>query len=103
MLTTVRIASGRSWRGPFGTPTAGIRELAREGVRADVPVPEFLNAPPSVGLPYGSYPRLALAWLSTEAVRTRLTAVLQAFAGVSHCTICRLTSGLLSKSVCFVR
>ncbi|MCP4201252.1 MAG: hypothetical protein GY769_04885 [bacterium] len=24
-----------------------------------------------VGLPYGSYPRLALAWLSTEAVRTR--------------------------------
>jgi len=30
-----------------------------------------MNAPPSVGLPYGSYPRLALAWLSTEAVRTR--------------------------------
>ncbi|MDH3744945.1 MAG: replication protein RepA [Acidobacteriota bacterium] len=31
----------------------------------------YMNAPPSVGLPYGSYPRLALAWLSTEAVRTR--------------------------------
>jgi hypothetical protein len=30
-----------------------------------------MNAPPSVGLPYGSYPRLALAWLSTEVVRTR--------------------------------
>jgi hypothetical protein len=30
-----------------------------------------MNAPPSIGLPYGSYPRLALAWLSTEAVRTR--------------------------------
>ncbi len=31
----------------------------------------YMSAPPSVGLPYGSYPRLALAWLSTEAVRTR--------------------------------
>jgi hypothetical protein len=31
----------------------------------------YMNAPPSVGLPYGSYPRLAFAWLSTEAVRTR--------------------------------
>ena len=30
-----------------------------------------LTAPPSVGLPYGSYPRLVLAWLSTEAVRTK--------------------------------
>ncbi|MCP4201262.1 MAG: pirin [bacterium] len=31
----------------------------------------YMNAPPSVGLPYGSYPRLAMAWLSTEAVRRR--------------------------------
>jgi hypothetical protein len=31
----------------------------------------YMNAPPSIGLPYDSYPRLALAWLSTEAVRTR--------------------------------
>ncbi|MCP3962399.1 MAG: pirin [bacterium] len=30
-----------------------------------------LHAPPSLGLPYGSYPRLVLAWLNTEAVRTR--------------------------------
>jgi hypothetical protein len=30
-----------------------------------------MNAPPSVGLPYGSYPRLSLAWLSTEGVRAR--------------------------------
>ena len=30
-----------------------------------------LTAPPSVGLPYGSYPRLVLAWLTTEAVRTK--------------------------------
>jgi hypothetical protein len=28
-------------------------------------------AHPKVGLPYGSYPRLLLAWLTTEAVRTR--------------------------------
>lgn len=30
-----------------------------------------LQAPPSVGLPYGSYPRLVLAWLNTEAVKTK--------------------------------
>lgn len=30
-----------------------------------------LMAPSSVGLPYGSIPRLLLAWLTTEAVRTR--------------------------------
>ena len=30
-----------------------------------------MHAPPSVGLPYGSYPRLVLAWIATQAVRTR--------------------------------
>lgn len=30
-----------------------------------------LQAPPEVGLPYGRYPRLVLAFLCTEAVRTR--------------------------------
>ena len=30
-----------------------------------------LLAPPRVGLPYGSVPRLLLAWLSTEAVKTK--------------------------------
>jgi hypothetical protein len=30
-----------------------------------------LQAPPDVGLPYGRYPRLLLAWVVTEAVRTR--------------------------------
>jgi hypothetical protein len=30
-----------------------------------------MMAPPKVGLPYGSVPRLLLAWLVTEAVRTR--------------------------------
>ena len=28
-------------------------------------------APSKIGLPYGSYPRLLLSWLSTEAVRTK--------------------------------
>lgn len=28
-------------------------------------------APPSLGLPYGSLPRLLMAWMTTEAVRTR--------------------------------
>jgi hypothetical protein len=30
-----------------------------------------MMAPPKVGLPYGSMPRLVLAWLTTEAVRTK--------------------------------
>ena len=30
-----------------------------------------LSAPRRVGLPYGSYSRLLLAWLTTEAVRTK--------------------------------
>jgi len=30
-----------------------------------------LLAPSKVGLPYGSYPRLLLSWLTTEAVRTK--------------------------------
>lgn len=30
-----------------------------------------MAAPPSVGLPYGSIPRLLLAWITTEAVRTK--------------------------------
>ncbi|MGZ6839432.1 MAG: replication protein RepA [Frankiaceae bacterium] len=30
-----------------------------------------IMAPPRRGVPYGTYPRLVLAWLTTEAVRTR--------------------------------
>lgn len=30
-----------------------------------------MMAPPKVGLPYGTYPRLLMAWLTTEAVRTK--------------------------------
>lgn len=29
-----------------------------------------MMAPPKVGLPYGTYPRLLMAWITTEAVRT---------------------------------
>ena len=34
----------------------------------------YMNAPPSVGLPYGSYPRLALAWLESDAQGVALRA-----------------------------
>ena len=30
-----------------------------------------MHAPPSVGLPYGSYPRLVMTWLCTQAVKTK--------------------------------
>lgn len=30
-----------------------------------------LQAPPQIGLPFGRYPRLLLAWLGTEVVRTK--------------------------------
>jgi len=46
----------RAVRGPAFCRRAGRLEL-------------HLLAPPGVGLPYGRYPRLFLAWLSTEAVR----------------------------------
>ncbi|MGB5753905.1 MAG: replication protein RepA [Thermoanaerobaculia bacterium] len=47
------------------------RQKSHEVERVNGRFTLYLNAPPSIGLPYGSYPRLALAWLSTEAVRTR--------------------------------
>ena len=34
-----------------------------------------MSAPRRVGLPYGSYPRLLLSWLTTEAVRTKSTQI----------------------------
>jgi len=30
-----------------------------------------IMSPPSIGLPYGTVPRLLIAWVTTEAVRTR--------------------------------
>ena len=35
-----------------------------------------MSAPRRVGLPYGSYPRLILTWLTTEAVRTKSPEIL---------------------------
>jgi hypothetical protein len=42
-----------------------------EFVRQNGPFTLTLTAPSKVGLPYGSLPRLLLAWLTTEAVRTK--------------------------------
>jgi hypothetical protein len=42
-----------------------------EFVRRNGPFTLTLVAPSEVGLPYGSLPRLLLAWLTTEAVRTK--------------------------------
>ena len=50
---------------PHSRPTA--HEFERVNGRYSL----HLTAPPSVGLPYGAYPRLVLAWLTTEAVRTK--------------------------------
>jgi hypothetical protein len=47
------------------------RPKAHEFERVNGRYSLHLVAPPSVGLPYGSYPRLVLAWLTTEAVRTK--------------------------------
>ena len=66
-----------------------------------------LQAPPSVGLPYGSYPRLVLAWLNTEAVRTRsrhlefgatLTSFMSAL-GLTHVTGKRGTATRLREQL----
>ena len=43
----------------------------REYVRENGPFMLSLVAGPKTGLPYGSLPRLLLAWVATEAVRTR--------------------------------
>lgn len=42
-----------------------------EFVRANGNFTLTLQAPSAIGLPYGSVPRLLLAWLTTEAVRTK--------------------------------
>jgi len=47
------------------------RPMVHEFERVNGRCSLHLTSPPSVGLPYGSYPRLVLAWLTTEAVRTK--------------------------------
>lgn len=39
--------------------------------RRNGPIQISMLAPPQVGLPYGTYPRLLMAWVTTETVRTR--------------------------------
>jgi hypothetical protein len=39
--------------------------------RRNGPLTLSMTARPDVGLPYGTYPRLLLAWITTEAVRTK--------------------------------
>lgn len=66
--------------------TGAVAFLSRITVQANLPyrdpeAPSFerrngrftltLHAPPAIGLPYGRYPRLLLAWIGQEAVRTR--------------------------------
>jgi hypothetical protein len=50
---------------PHSRPTS--HEFERTNGRLSL----HMHAPPSVGLPYGSYPRLVLAWLCSQAVRGR--------------------------------
>ena len=50
---------------PHGRPQ--FHELERANGRVSL----NMKAPRSIGLPYGSYPRLILAWLNTEALRTK--------------------------------
>lgn len=47
------------------------RPQSHQFERVDGSFALHMHAPPSVGLPYGSYPRLVLAWLTSRAVRTR--------------------------------
>ena len=45
-------------------------QAGNEFVRTNGNLQVSIVAPSAIGLPYGSYPRLLLAWLTTEAVRT---------------------------------
>jgi hypothetical protein len=56
---------------------------ATEFVRTNGAFSMSIQAPASVGLPYGSIPRLLMAWVTTEAVRTK-TPVLELGPSLSH-------------------
>lgn len=47
------------------------RPATNEYTRTNGNLHVSMVAPSAIGLPYGSYPRLLLAWLTTEAVRTQ--------------------------------
>ena len=46
-------------------------QVGNEFTRSNGHLTVSILAPSEIGLPYGSYPRLLLAWLTTEAVRTK--------------------------------
>lgn len=73
-------------RGRSAVETGDVAYLSRVMVQANLPYRDpgscsfvrragrftlTLQAPPDIGLPYGRYPRLLLAWIGQEAVRTR--------------------------------
>ena len=47
------------------------RPLTHEFERVNGRYSLHMHAPPSIGLPYGTYPRLAMTWLCTQAVKTK--------------------------------
>jgi len=58
------------WRRPKGAHPA-LRPESHQFERANGRYSLRMSAPRHVGLPYGSYPRLLLVYLTTEAVRTK--------------------------------
>jgi hypothetical protein len=52
---------------PHSKPAAGVNEFERSNGFITLKI----TADSACGLPYGTYPRLILAWLTTEAVRTK--------------------------------
>ena len=50
-------------------PHSRTKELSFERHNGDFYI--WMSAPPRIGLPYGSVPRLILSWMTTEAVRTK--------------------------------
>jgi len=52
---------------PHSKPASGVTEFERSNGFVTVSI----NARKKYGLPYGTYPRLLLAWVTTEAVRTK--------------------------------
>jgi hypothetical protein len=53
---------------PYTDPGKNVREFTR---RAGPFILNMVQLDPEIGLPFGSIPRLAIAWITTEAVRTR--------------------------------
>jgi len=52
---------------PHSKPAPGVTEFQRTNGFVTI----HIQAPEEYGLPYGTYPRLLLAWVTTEAVRTK--------------------------------